>query len=259
MSWTHPAAVQRGQPAVELFVRARTAAAIEGFSIAYLVEDASLEVASVDLEGTIVPPSPAARPGTWSFFQWDLAPTLIPEVRLLVAGVVFVTESPLERMAFAATEGPLDGEPLLRVVANVRPEAPAGPEPWKVLWPAPESFPGANEYAVGGKARVAGVVDDLGIVIVDPGEFLRADSNQDERVDVSDPIAIFAYLFLGGPEPDCLSACDMNDDSRVDISDGVFGLNYLFLGGPSIPEPTSCGLDPTLDGLLCPRSRCRGP
>ncbi len=78
--------------------------------------------------------------------------------------------------------------------------------------------------------------------------FHRGDPNQDGTTDISDGIAILAYLFAGGATPACLDSADANDDGEVDISDGVSLLNFLFLGGPPPeapgPPPAPCGLDP---------------
>jgi len=86
----------------------------------------------------------------------------------------------------------------------------------------------------------------------EPATFRRGDSNGDGKVDLSDSVRTFGYLFLGAGEPTCLDAADTNDDGRTDISDGIFPLNFLFLGGAPLPDPGSenCGLDPT-DSIGC--------
>lgn len=85
-------------------------------------------------------------------------------------------------------------------------------------------------------------------------EFLRGDSNTDQVVDISDAVFTLQYLFLGGPEPECLAAADANDDDQLDISDAVRVLAVLFQGGSSMPEPYPlAGEDPT------PIIGCREP
>ena len=75
--------------------------------------------------------------------------------------------------------------------------------------------------------------------LVLPGDF-----NADSRVNISDPIAVLEFLFIGGrripcPEADgafsaaSLAVADFNGDTRLDISDGVSMLNWLFFGGPA--------------------------
>lgn len=63
------------------------------------------------------------------------------------------------------------------------------------------------------------------------GGQVPSDFNQDSRVDISDSIALFAYLFLGQEAPDCPAGLDFNGDSDVNISDGIGALAYLFQGG----------------------------
>ena len=84
--------------------------------------------------------------------------------------------------------------------------------------------------------------------LVLPGDF-----NADSRVNISDPIAVLEFLFIGGrripcPETDgafstaSLAVADFNGDARLDISDGVSMLNWLFLGGPAhhLGVPSEC-------------------
>ena len=81
-------------------------------------------------------------------------------------------------------------------------------------------------------------------VEVSTPRFRRADINASGLVDISDAVATFSYLFLGGSSPGCMDAADSNGDGVVDISDGVNTLSFLFEGGRSIPDPgpTTCGL-----------------
>jgi hypothetical protein len=82
--------------------------------------------------------------------------------------------------------------------------------------------------------------------------FRRQDANADGSVDVSDPVFLLNFLFLGGPAPYCLEAADANDDGKVDIGDAVAVLFRLFQASSPIPEPAeSCGPDPTGDPLGC--------
>jgi len=83
--------------------------------------------------------------------------------------------------------------------------------------------------------------------------FLRADSNADAAVDISDGIATLSSLFLGEPLPTCLDAADTNDSGELDISDAIGTFTYLFGGGAEPPAPGTflCGEDPTFDPLGC--------
>lgn len=108
---------------------------------------------------------------------------------------------------------------------------------------------------------VTGSVDYVGDFVTfllvappdDPPErpFLRLDVNDDDRIDIADPIGILQEVFQGIPgAAPCEDARDANDDGRKDISDVVYALFYLFRGGSPPPAPfPSPGLDPTPDGL----------
>jgi len=79
--------------------------------------------------------------------------------------------------------------------------------------------------------------------------FVRGDSSADGTLDISDPIDILGFLFLGDEPAGCLDAADANDDGDLNITDPIFALGYLFLAGPIPPEPgpNRCGRDPTAD------------
>ncbi len=89
-------------------------------------------------------------------------------------------------------------------------------------------------------------------LVAEPGEFLpqitfrRGDANDDGQVDLSDPVAILNWQFLGEKEPSCLETADANDDGASDLSDPVFLLYFLFLGGeePTKPGAADCGHAP---------------
>jgi len=84
--------------------------------------------------------------------------------------------------------------------------------------------------------------------------FLRADSNRDGKVDLSDAVRTLGTLFQGNEPLSCLDAADANDDGRTDISDAIYTLSHLFTGGPAPPAPfPQEGEDPTADPLGCGR------
>ena len=126
-------------------------------------------------------------------------------------------------------------------------------------------FVWADEHEVAGFTYRATIVDDAfgdhhPSAASGEHEFVRGNSNNDARVDLSDSVYTLNYLFIGGEEPNCLDAADSNNDSRVDISDGVYSLNFLFLGGPPIPPPyPACGLDEGPVDLLGCRDCSCGP
>ena len=84
------------------------------------------------------------------------------------------------------------------------------------------------------------------------GPFLRADTNDDGKVDISDPVYTLNYLFLESrPAPPCFATADSNGDGVVDISDPTHTLNHLFLGGP-LPTPPypECGVSDLESDIL---------
>ena len=136
---------------------------------------------------------------------------------------------------------------------------------------------------------VIGQVDDLGAggarirlsILNDPlvGGYLIAcgtlgagasgsipgDCNSDGRLDLSDPVCMLGFLFLGNPrvlpcgeaggaepDPGDLRLLDADDNGGLDLTDPVRLLNYLFLGGPSHVLGTDCELIET-----CP-DECSG-
>jgi hypothetical protein len=82
--------------------------------------------------------------------------------------------------------------------------------------------------------------------------FVRGDADDNGRLNMTDAILVFGYLFLGGRTPTCLDAADADDDGRATVNDGILSLHYLFLGSrsPSQPFP-ACGEDPSADELSC--------
>ncbi len=85
-----------------------------------------------------------------------------------------------------------------------------------------------------------------GTVVIETG-FIRGDTNQDRRVDISDSVFLLQYLFYGGSAPVCDDAADINNDSKIDIADAIFILNYLFRGSAQPPAPFPApGLDPEI-------------
>lgn len=87
--------------------------------------------------------------------------------------------------------------------------------------------------------------------------FVRADANNDDKVDIADPIYTINWLIRNGPTPACIASADSNDDGKTDISDALFTIAYRFMAGPVPAAPfPSCGEDATPDGLACESSSC---
>jgi len=77
-----------------------------------------------------------------------------------------------------------------------------------------------------------GVVDIVGggLDIRESTATIRGDANFDGNFDVSDPVLVISYLFLGQAQPLCARAADYEPDGRIDISDSIRMLGALFLG-----------------------------
>jgi hypothetical protein len=113
------------------------------------------------------------------------------------------------------------------------------------------------ELSVGTDASRQVATAMLMVEAVSANAFIRGEITGEGEINITDPVRLLGWLFLGDSEPDCLDAADANDDASTDLTDAVHVLNHLFLGGrpPVLPFP-ECGLDPTVEGLGCARSPC---
>lgn len=82
------------------------------------------------------------------------------------------------------------------------------------------------------------VLGDALVKLKNPGT-LRGDANFDGQFDLSDPVTVISYAFLGGQAPECANAADFNLDQSLDLTDPITMLATLFLGAeaPGGPEP----------------------
>ena len=83
--------------------------------------------------------------------------------------------------------------------------------------------------------------------------FVRgANCDDHPTLNISDPIRLLRWRFLGAALPACPKACDINDDGQIETSDAIHALQYLFLEGPPPAPPFPIpGEDPTEDELKC--------
>jgi hypothetical protein len=100
-------------------------------------------------------------------------------------------------------------------------------------------------------------IDDVAVTATGgkvPGtRFVRGDADGNGRIELTDPVRILNFLFLGTGTLPCGDAADADNNGRHELTDAVRVLNYLFLGTGVIPPPTpssasyvaaDCGLDP---------------
>ena len=95
------------------------------------------------------------------------------------------------------------------------------------------------------------------IIGIQTANYLRGDSNNDNRVDIADPIWTISELFRSGPASTCQAAADANGDNMVDLGDAVYTLAYRFQNGPTPPAPfPDCGEVVVEDGDLSCEVEC---
>ena len=109
-------------------------------------------------------------------------------------------------------------------------------------------------------------INDECVAAIDPNlvafppapKFLRGDVNNDGTLNITDPINILGFLFLGNPtDLQCEDAADANDSGNINITDSIHLLNYLFNPNPTdgtdkipLPYPDKDS-DPTADSIGC--------
>ncbi len=90
----------------------------------------------------------------------------------------------------------------------------------------------------------------------DVPHFRRGNCNNDQRVDITDALAILLYLFAEREEPRCIDGCDVNGNEGVAIDDALALLQYLFTSqGFVIPAPDPGDCAPAREGF-CQQSNC---
>jgi len=92
------------------------------------------------------------------------------------------------------------------------------------------------------------------------------DCNADGELDISDPICLLSFLFVGATaelpcdggatSPGNIGLLDTNGDAKVDISDVVYTLGYLFQGMPPPAQGANCQ---AIAGCPDNNSRCERP
>ncbi len=86
-------------------------------------------------------------------------------------------------------------------------------------------------------------------------QHLPGDVNGDLSLDLADPIALIAHLFVAPLETNCLAAFDFNGSGGIDVADPIAILGYLFGGTPPPGGPPVCGSSAG-NPLSCTRTTC---
>lgn len=81
--------------------------------------------------------------------------------------------------------------------------------------------------------------------------FLRGDVDASGKRNITDPVVLLRWQFVGDFDVRCPKAADANDDGLTDVSDAVALLEFLFLNSDPLPPQRDCGQDPTPDALGC--------
>ena len=213
---------------VRVTVQGEHAESAEGFSMGLRFPSPELRIDRVHIEDTILE----------AIGSDYLETKLSVEQGTLVIGFLVDVVPPFTGTLIPAIGQPLDFVHLeVTIDVGVREDLVIALEDGLSLPPI------QNVYSVNGLAIP---VTELGECLItvcwdrrQAGLFLRGDVNMDGGLDISDPIRILGFVFLGERYPPCMEAVDVNDDDAVDIADPVFLLSYLFEDTAPPPPPHS--------------------
>jgi hypothetical protein len=242
-----------GRPGDDLIVPifASTPVNTDAVSLALTFEQEKIRIDGMSREGTILEGS-----------KW-LLETFRVDTELAFATMALFKYRPDTTWAATVLCPPLDRQVILYLQVHVLEDAAEGEA---LIVPAESvgSPPVRNEFSVYGDAVYAATYPKRkeGRVRIGPpltiDIFRRGDADGNGAQELTDPIAVLSFLFLGGPEPGCVEAADADDDGVLTIADAVRSLSYLFLGFPrSLPAPfPACGPDATPSALGCRAGGC---
>lgn len=175
-----------------------------------------------------------------------------PKRPYVTSGIIFDIEPPYD----GRTLPPGENQRLLNIIADISPLAPVEGSTVVRLAngvgePPLENILTVNSMTVLPRLEKAGTVF-FSAPEMSTAAFVRGDANGNQLVNISDPVVLLGYLFLGENPVACLDAADANDSGTINVADAAYSLNFLFRGGrippPPFPNP---GLDPSEDTLNC--------
>ena len=146
---------------------------------------------------------------------------------------------------------PEDTKTILTIHFQVRDDAPEGDAWVRFTLTATADYEGRltddgvaffyNTVRIAGDGEVLGALFENVIeptiptpgisvaILGDVGLFNRGDANGDRLVDVTDPVYLLDFLYLGGGSPRSYRAADANLDGSVDLGDPLTLLFHLFV------------------------------
>jgi hypothetical protein len=230
MQWNSPPTYLVGEQ-VAVFLSVTTAESIDAFSLAYRINNKAVSLQSVDFQATIFPAGLSATFEASALFETRLVASPHPDFDLLVVSSLFADATfPHNHILFPATTGAVTNQRLLRIVLDVRPDAPTDVVTCVMTPTLPNNYTvfGAglvNEFAHTGMSRLPGTTDAVKTtILLDPDEavvFSRGDSNNDGVIDISDPPHTLGYLFPGSvasiPSP-VFPDCDVDPPDEDELS-----------------------------------------
>ena len=175
-----------------------------------------------------------------------------PEQPYVTSGIIFDIEPPFD----GRTLPPGEDQRLLNIIADISPQAPIeGSTTVRLANGVGE--PALNNILTVNSMTILPRIGKAGTVFFSAPEmsaaaFVRGDANGNQQVNISDPVVLLGYLFLGEDPVVCLDAADTNDSGTINVADAAYSLNFLFRGGRIPPPPyPNPGLDPSEDALGC--------
>lgn len=229
-------------------LRTTTEYQLQGFSLSVRYDPEILDFEAVDLTGRVLE---TVEPDYVLF-------TADPRTSSVVVGVLVEATPPFEDRRIPGAGTPLD---LLDFVVMVHEDAEADSTSLRFVDGLGDPAI-SNRFVVENQSIAPEQLGDVELEILDRGiviserPFVRGDVNQDRHLDMSDPVMLLHFLFLGFGHVFCPDAADVNDDEELDISDCVYLLGFLYVGteAPLLPYPDK-GLDRSGNGALgCPWS-----
>jgi len=230
-----------GQQGIPVELRLFNRDPVLGLQVSGTFDNSVLYLRQITIEGTETSALNA------EFFQ----PVINNEEGYFIVGILLEERPPVD----FSTRYPVSGYQLTvaTLLFDVKPEAEPGTSVPIRFVDGYHTPPIKNRLVVDFQSVSPTLLDGEFRITAAGEAFLRGNANQDDIINIADPIRILQLIFKGRPL-DCEKAGDVNDDGEVSFDDPIYLLEYLFGYGPVIPPPfPDEGLDPTPDNLTCER------